>query len=98
MESDDFSKILSLLRHDKIAEDTIVAELERAVLSWLEYRAEEFFSKLYRLDIDEGKIKKALATIEPAQGIALLIYRRQLEKIRSRADNPAADAPDDLRW
>lgn len=97
MESDDFLKIINL-HHGKIDEAHIIAELERAVIEWLEYRVEEFFSKLYRLDIDEGKIKQALATNEPAQGITLLIYRRQLEKIKSRADNPAADAPDDLRW
>lgn len=41
------------------------------------------FSMLYRLDIDEHKLKKAMET-DPAKNIAYLIIERQVQRMRTR--------------
>lgn len=47
------------------------------------------FSYLYRLDVDEGKIKNAMSPLNPEAphiGLARLIIERQLQRIRTRRE------------
>ncbi len=93
-----FSELLLEIKGDKIDRDTIINALSIVVSDWLEYRAEELFSKLYRLDVLEKDIKAALGKQDIPKEIATLIYERQFQKILSRKENPASEAPDDLKW
>lgn len=66
----------------------------------LQYQTEELFSKLYRLDIFEYKIKEVLAQeLDVAYKIAGLIIDRQLEKEMAKKNNPIQKPEDqDLIW
>jgi hypothetical protein len=67
---------------------------EKALLEFFTRRVEEMIrtdldlllSSLYRLDVEEHKILRALKsnTVPPAEGIAALIIERQKEKIETR--------------
>jgi hypothetical protein len=67
---------------------------EESVLELFTQRVEEMMrdnldlllSSLYRLDVEEYKIQRALrsSTIPPARGIAMLILDRQKERLRTR--------------
>jgi hypothetical protein len=69
---------------------------EPALLDLFTTRVEEMMrddldlllSSLYRLDVEEYKIQRALrsADMPPARGIAILIIDRQKEKIRTRKE------------
>lgn len=99
--------LLSVLQNDFpievssiISKEEILNQLEVLVSAYLTQQPERFFQLMYRLDIAEPKLKEALA--DPTEGVrkvANLIYTRQLEKIRSRAnfrDNNIID--NDLQW
>jgi hypothetical protein len=53
-------------------------------------------SSLYRFDVEEHKIQKALrsAEIPPAQGIAMLILERQKERLRTRKEYSKGEQKD----
>lgn len=58
---------------------------------------------LYRLDVNEKKLKQLLATesaIDAGRLIATLIIERQLEKIKLRKQysRPTDNIPDDEKW
>lgn len=69
---------------------------EEAVLDLFTRRVEELIrddmglllSSLYRLDVEEHKIQRALrsAEVPPARGIAQLILDRQKERLRTRRE------------
>jgi hypothetical protein len=64
---------------------------------------EPFYRVMYRLDISESSIRQMGTEEDVAMATALLIYRRQLEKLESRIahrknmDNDSVSDPD-LRW
>ncbi|HRP88790.1 MAG TPA: hypothetical protein PKX92_02000 [Edaphocola sp.] len=66
----------------------------------LKYQMEELFSKLYRLDIFEKKIKAVIAEGDNiGYKIAGLIIDRQIEKQDSKMNNPSEKPKDkDLEW
>ena len=64
---------------------------------------ERLISLLYRIDVHEEKLKSLLRQNESEDAgkiIASLIISRQLEKIRSRKENKAAqdDIPENDKW
>lgn len=63
---------------------------------------EKLISLLYRIDVNETKLRNLLATSagrDAAQLIADLIIERQLQKIESRKNSkPQDDIPEDERW
>ncbi|HTO15176.1 MAG TPA: hypothetical protein VLZ83_05370 [Edaphocola sp.] len=66
----------------------------------LKYQLEELFSKLYRLDIFERKIRDVIGEGGPiGYKITVLIIDRQIEKENSKKNNPS-EIPDDddLKW
>lgn len=96
--SQSLSEIIANIGDGKIEKERIVQALSFAVRDWLDYRTEELFSKLYRLDVRESDIKLALGSENIAHALATLIYNRQEEKIISRKNNPPNRAPEDLKW
>lgn len=66
----------------------------------LQRQPEELFSKLYRLDIFEEKIKAVMdAGGDIAFKLAGLIIDRQIEKEISKKENPSSEPEDeDLAW
>ena len=63
---------------------------------------EKLISLLYRIDVNETKLRSLLAESEgrdAAQLIADLIIERQLQKIESRKNvKPQDDIPEDEKW
>lgn len=77
---------------------------EPALLDLFTQRVEELmrddlgllFSSLYRLDVEEYKIRDALHSpdIPPARGIASLIIKRQKERLKTRKDYSSGNQKD----
>lgn len=83
-----------------ISRERLAAALADKVRYMMQYQLEELFSKLYRLDIFEKKIKEVMAEGgDIAKKIADLIIDRQLEKNISKRENPPSTPEDeDLAW
>jgi hypothetical protein len=84
-----------------ITKEKLLKELEIRISKLLQQSSDSFFQLLYRLDIEEGKMRKALD--DPANAVtnlALLIYERQIEKLYSRKRFSSKDSPEDpeLAW
>lgn len=90
--------LITQVGDDTIEKEYIIQALSTAVKEWMNFRLEELFSKLYRLDILELDIKEALKQEDIAHAIATLIYNRQIQKIEARKNNPPEEAPEDLKW
>lgn len=76
-------------------------ELERIIGSMIEKDIEKLLYLLYRIDVDEEKIKLALRAPTDHHGrlIARLIIQRQQEKITARNNSERrSDIPEDERW
>jgi N-acetylglucosamine kinase-like BadF-type ATPase len=82
-------------------------ELEQELTNHINYLINTDFEKLiyylYRIDVNETKMKKLLQQeegVNAGQLIARLIIDRQLQKIKSRAENrtDAVDNEDAERW
>lgn len=89
MEADDMSKgLLRLLPdiEDILDEESLIRLFTERVEVMMREDIDLLLSSLYRLDIDELKIQKALRStdIPVAEGLARLIIERQKEKIRTR--------------
>lgn len=85
---------------DYISREKLAAALADKVRYMMQYQLEELFSRLYRLDIFEEKIKEVMAAGgDIAKKIADLIIDRQLEKNISKLENPPSKPEDeDLAW
>jgi len=72
---------------DFLTEDDLLAFLEDFVQQLIDGKLEKLFYALYRLDIDERKVRKALhptASQPPHQVIAKLILEREKQKAQTR--------------
>ena len=82
-----------------VSEQEIIEKLALQVGVMAEKGPDAFFQLMYRLDIPERQLVKAMVDKEVAKEIAGLIYNRQLQKLRSRAYYKRKDDGDsDLRW
>ena len=82
-----------------ITKEALIDAIAFRVGKLLEANPDQLFSMLYRLDISEKKIKKAMIDEDGFSFIiAHLIYNRQLEKIISRKENKSHHPDDDLAW
>lgn len=73
----------------QITKADILDFLERLVEDLLHNKLDRLFFYLYRLDIDESKVKEALsfeAVVLPHQRIALLVFEREVQKAKSRLE------------
>lgn len=96
-----FEEKFELKAPEVISEQEILNALEIRIGQLLERNPEEFFQMLYMIDIPEHKLQAVLKEEDPLRSLALLVYNRQLQKVRSRlhyktADNDEVD--DDLKW
>ena len=81
-------------------------ELKKSLSAHINYLINHDFEKLvfhlYRIDVNESKMKELLALQEgknTANLIAELIIERQLQKIKSRKDSKTnKDIADDEKW
>lgn len=81
-------------------------ELREQLAAHINYLINHDFEKLifylYRIDVNESKMKQLLAQKEgenAARLIADLIIERQLQKIKSRQETKSKnDTPDDEKW
>ena len=81
---------------DTISEETILSLLAQRIVVLIERGADTFYQLMYRLDISEKKLNAVLGEDDVPAHIARLIYDRQLQKIKSRAEHKKADfATDD---
>ena len=86
--TEEFRRNLEL---EGIKEDSDINELFKIVAErveeLLDSQPDLLMSYLYRLDVEEGKIRKALQQDEsPVVKIAELIVQRQLERVRTKLE------------
>lgn len=86
-----------------IKDKKIFIELSAYINELILHNFEKLVSLLYRLDINENKIKWMLSETPAANAsdtIAALIIERQLQKIKSRKENSRDinDISDDEKW
>lgn len=84
------------------SEEEILQSLEKRLGELLERNPEEFFQTLYRIDIPERKMHEVLQQQDALAALAVLVYQRQLEKIKTRLKYRGAfkseNVDDELKW
>ena len=58
--------------------------LTKVIQHLLDSDFERLMNGLYRIDVDENKVKLAMTTDQVAENIALLIIERELQKVETR--------------
>ena len=82
-----------------LSKEQVIELLRQKVAYLITHNTDELFSRLYRLDVFERKIKAAMAQGgDMAYNLAVLIFERQMEKIESRKNYKATKPDDDLAW
>lgn len=85
--------------HGLVSEQEIIEKLALQVGVLAEKGPDAFFQMMYRLDISERLLNKAMVDKAAAVEIARLIYNRQRQKIRSREYYKRKEEGDDeLKW
>lgn len=86
---------------DDVTEAELLAFIAEQVRIWLDTNMEHLFYVLYRLDINELKVRQALSpsAIEmPSEAIAQLIFDREKQKATSRIQYRAQDKTEGDGW
>lgn len=91
---EDFNKLIrfegdELSPESEVTFEQALTEISQIVEQMLMENPDLLFSYLYRLDVDEFKIKNALSpysTEVPKLGLARLIIERQQQRIRTRKE------------
>ena len=65
-------------------EDEFLKLLTRVIQHLLDSDFERLMNGLYRIDVDENKVKLAMTTNQVAENIARLIIERELQKVETR--------------
>lgn len=82
-----------------VGKEKIIEALSQRIDSLLAGNPDRLFSLLYRLDINERKIKTVLQTKENvSRHLAELVYTRQIEKAESRKRFKSDKSDDELSW
>lgn len=71
-------------------EEALLSLIERLVQELIDTDFERFLRLLYRIDLDENKVKEMIAASDPekaTRGIAEMILEREKEKAASRAEH-----------
>lgn len=71
--------------------ESLLALIEKRVAELLQEQPDLLFSFLYRLDVDEYKIKQALQAESVTRALAVLIVDRQLARIKTKEANKKDD-------
>ncbi|MCF8238759.1 MAG: hypothetical protein K9I85_11420 [Saprospiraceae bacterium] len=79
-----------------------VLEMLTKQIAWmLETKTEFLFSLLYRLDVDERLVRRAMDPSEEtpaAAGLARLVFDRQMARMQTKRDIRVDDIDPDLAW
>src|SRR5262245_66275759 len=94
---------LAMLKENDSSIETVRQNISTHVNDLINHDFEKLVQLLYRLDIDEMKLKKALnehGEKKAGDLIADLIIERQLQKIKSRQqfNNPDDSISDEEKW
>jgi len=85
-----------------LSKEELHAKISQHIAHLINHDFEKLVSLLYRIDVDEKKMRNMLEQQEGENAaglIADLIIERQLQKIKSRKDSKSNnDIPDDERW
>ncbi len=104
--SNDQKAIRAPMNHELLPLDTMLvqdtgqdalAALTDRIATLMETRLEGLLSMLYRLDIDERKLKEALSVDQaesPARAVASLVLERHLQRMETRRQYPADEQQD----
>lgn len=79
--------------------DGFVEELSIKINELINTDFEKLVQLLYRVDVDESKLKKMLqenAGTDAGKMIALLLIERQQQKLQSKKDSPPLDPNEEL--
>ncbi len=82
-------------------EAEVLALLTKQIAWMLETKTEFLFSLLYRLDVDERLVRKAMdpsAATPAAEGLARLVFDRQKARIQTKRDIRVDEIDPDLAW
>jgi hypothetical protein len=91
--------ILGLLQQVNTSGHDMVEELSIKINELINTDFEKLVQLLYRVDVDETKLKKILqenADTDAGKLIALLLIERQQEKLQSKKDSPPVDPNEEL--
>ena len=83
------AKDLGVEYNDDASRELLLEMIATKVLEYLEHDTELLFSYLYRLDIKEEKVEKALLPFgekAPHYAIAELILERQIERAKTKKE------------
>lgn len=81
------SKDLEVETNGSMSEDEFIVMIAERVAYLEKHDKDLLLSYLYRLDIDQNKINRVLRVsniIPPHESLAILIYRRQVERVRTK--------------
>lgn len=79
MEEFEFEKSLEL--HAELSEDDLIELFEPGILKLLHEQPHKLFSYLYRIDVNEGKVKQAMLSQEPSRILSELVVKKLREKL-----------------
>lgn len=75
---------LDLADQELATKDEFLALLTKVIKQLLDHDFERLLHGLYRIDVDENKVKVAMTTNNVAENIARLIIERELQKVETR--------------
>lgn len=82
-------------------ESDILKLLAQQIAWMLEKQPETLFSLMYRLDVDEKKVRLALDQTNPSpphESLAWLVLSRQKQRLETKKSTPVDDLDPDLAW
>lgn len=88
-------------REHQYEEEEVIGLLTNQIAWMLAHRTEFLFSLMYRLDVDERLVRKAMdptAETPPAEGLARLVFNRQKARLQTKRDIHVDDIDPDLAW
>jgi len=91
---------LDLERPAVVSKEAILEALEWRISQLLKQNSSKFFQLMYRLDVSEKRLSRALADRENGvKNVAVLVFDRQIQKIHSRRRFPPKSSEDEeLSW
>lgn len=92
---------ISTEREHHYREEEVIGLLTNQIAWMLAHRTEFLFSLMYRLDVDERLVRKAMdptSPVPPAEGLARLVFDRQKARMQTKRDTRVDDIDPDLAW
>ncbi|RTL58257.1 MAG: hypothetical protein EKK37_07925 [Sphingobacteriales bacterium] len=96
------NKDFGLILPASVSEEELINQLAAYINSLINNNFQQLIRHLYRIDINEGKLKTLLKENQGEDAgriIAKMIIDRQIQKIKIRSSFPSAnDIPGDEKW